>query len=69
MFFCHKTHNSPLTAHRSQHIQSQHHPGGYHVADVAEDDEDVEHGVYVGHLLEAVEHGAHDVGHAFTHDP
>ena len=47
----------------------QHHPGGNHVADVAKDDEDVEHGVYVGHLLETVEHGAHDVGHALGHDP
>ena len=36
------------------------------MADVAKDDEDVEYGVYVGHALEAVEHGAHDVGHALA---
>lgn len=39
------------------------------MADVAEDDKDMEHGVDVGHTLEAVEHSARDISYTLANDP
>ena len=39
------------------------------MADVTEDNKDMEHGVDVGHTLEAVEHGACDISYTLANDP
>lgn len=59
-FCCHpsSTHNHP-----------DHHPGGNHVADVAEDYEYMEDGVDVGDLLETIQYGSGDVCYALADNP
>lgn len=47
----------------------EHFPGGYHVADVAENDEDMEDGMYVRNLLETVQYGSSDICDTFCYNP
>ena len=44
-------------------------PGGYHVADIAEDDKYVEYRVNIGYLLKAIQYSSYDVGYALANDP
>ena len=39
------------------------------MADVAEDDKDMEYGVDIWYLLEAVQHSSYDIGYALANNP
>lgn len=53
----------------STHNHPDDHPGGNHVADVAEDHEYMEDGVDVGNLFETMQYGSGDVCYSFTDTP